>query len=124
MTGRGETAPHKSNCPNAYLWGTQMGEAKRRVAAGAYNKPNTVFHHTSTLRTNLIWMSGVIDIEGRSPPVVHPRLGVLQGNPFGRRAFKDFPPVAGSRPSAAFQSVCKRHFSASRRRTVRPARSG
>ena len=26
----------------------------------------TVYHHTSTVRTNLIWMSGVIEVEGKS----------------------------------------------------------
>ncbi|MDO8360974.1 MAG: hypothetical protein Q7T08_13195 [Devosia sp.] len=71
-----------------------MGEAKRRRAMGGEALPTTVFHHTSTLRTNLIWMSGVIELEGRCPPVMHPRLGVLRTESLARRAFSDFPALA------------------------------
>ena len=38
-----------------------MGAAKRK----RQNRVPTVYHHTSTLRTNLIWMSGVIEVEGK-----------------------------------------------------------
>ena len=42
-----------------------MGEAKRKRLADRA----VVYHHTSTLRTHFIWMSGVIELEGKSPPV-------------------------------------------------------
>ena len=64
-----------------------MGEAKRRQGAVA-------FHHTSSLRTNLIWMSGVIDVEGKSAPVFHPKLGRLATSAVPRRPMRDFPPLA------------------------------
>ena len=48
-----------------------MGEAKRKRGNAAVS---TVYHHTSTLRTNLIWMSGVIQIEGKSAGIIHPQL--------------------------------------------------
>lgn len=69
-----------------------MGEAKRRreAADGAL----TVYHHTSTLRTNMIWMSGVIDLEGRCPPVRHPQLGEIRTSAKPRRAMADFPALA------------------------------
>jgi hypothetical protein len=70
-----------------------MGEAKRRKLASARGD-GVVYHHTSTLRTNLLWMSGVIELEGRSPPVVHPQLGEVRTDALARRALKDFPPVA------------------------------
>jgi hypothetical protein len=70
-----------------------MGEAKRRKLASAEGAC-VVYHHTSTLRTNLLWMSGVIELEGRSPPVVHPQLGEVRTDALARRALKDFPPVA------------------------------
>lgn len=67
-----------------------MGEAKRRQG-----KPvDTVYHHTSTLRTNLIWMSGVIELEGRSEGAFHPVLGEVKVNALSRRALNDFPPLA------------------------------
>ena len=44
-----------------------MGEAKRKSLA----ERTIIYHHTSTLGTNLIWMSGVIELEGKSPPVIH-----------------------------------------------------
>jgi hypothetical protein len=44
-----------------------MGQAKVRKAQ---SQP-TLFHHTSTLRTNQLWMSGVIQVEGKSGPVIH-----------------------------------------------------
>jgi hypothetical protein len=67
-----------------------MGEAKRRQACGM-----VVYHHTSTLRTNLIWMSGVIEIEGKGRDAFHPHLGVIKSDTVGlRRACRDFPPLA------------------------------
>lgn len=54
----------------------------------------TVYHHTSILRTNLIWMSGVIEVEGRSPGVIHPLLGRIQTEVSARRSCTDFPPLA------------------------------
>lgn len=67
-----------------------MGQAKLRRA----NAVPTVYHHTSTLRTNLIWMAGVIEIEGKSDPVFHPDLGELRLDANLRRAMHDFPPLA------------------------------
>jgi hypothetical protein len=67
-----------------------MGEAKRKRLADR----NVVYHHTSTLRTHMIWMSGVINLEGQSPDVIHPHLGQIKTDVFARRAMKDFPPVA------------------------------
>lgn len=67
-----------------------MGEAKRRRA----NAGTVVYHHTSTLRTNLIWMSGVIEVEGKSEGVFHPAIGEIRTDVLARRATKDFPPVA------------------------------
>jgi hypothetical protein len=54
----------------------------------------TVYHHTSTLRTNLIWMSGVIEVEGKSKGVLHPQIGEIRTDAKVRRALKDFLPVA------------------------------
>jgi hypothetical protein len=42
-----------------------MGEAKRKRLADR----TVVYLHTSTLQTHFIWMSGVIELEGKSPPV-------------------------------------------------------
>jgi hypothetical protein len=70
-----------------------MGEAKRRRLAAAAGAP-VVYHHTSTLRTNMIWMSGVIDLEGRCPPVLHPQLGEITTSATRRRAMSDFPALA------------------------------
>lgn len=53
-----------------------------------------VYHHTSTLSTNLIWMSGIVEIEGRQQAPLHPELGEVQFDPRFRRDFVDFPPVA------------------------------
>jgi hypothetical protein len=66
-----------------------MGEAKRRKAAG----PTTVYHHTSTLRTNLLWMSGVIKPEGQVSGALHPVLGEIKTDALMRRPMKDFPPL-------------------------------
>jgi hypothetical protein len=69
-----------------------VGEAKRRKAVRA---AGIVYHHTSTLRTNLIWMSGVIQIEGQGEAPVHPQLGKMPVAATSlRRAVKDFPAVA------------------------------
>jgi hypothetical protein len=70
-----------------------MGEAKRRQAA-QFGRGPVVYHHTSTLRTNLIWMSGLIEVEGKTPPVCHPHLGEIRTDALARRALKDFPPLA------------------------------
>lgn len=70
-----------------------MGEAKRRKLA-AKNSGPMVFHHTSTLRTNLIWMSGYIEVEGNIPPVLHPELGEIETDASLRRGMHDFPPLA------------------------------
>ena len=67
-----------------------MGQAKLRRA----NAVPVVYHHTSTLRTNLIWMAGVIEIEGKSDPVFHPDLGELTLDANLRRAMHDCPPLA------------------------------
>lgn len=67
-----------------------MGQAKLKRA----NAVPMAYHHTSTLRTNLIWMAGVIEVEGRSGPVIHPQLGELKLNANLRRAMRDFPPLA------------------------------
>jgi hypothetical protein len=66
------------------------GAAKRR----RQHQVPTIYHHTSTLRTNLIWMSGVIEVEGKSGAVIHPHLGEIRTDPKIRRAMKDFPAVA------------------------------
>jgi hypothetical protein len=39
-------------------------------------------------------MSGVIEVEGKSPPVIHPQLGTIHMDALARRAMTDFPPVA------------------------------
>lgn len=67
-----------------------MGEAKRRRTAPS----DVIYHHTSTLRTNLIWMSGVIDLEGRSEGALHPKLGLIETDAKIRRPMKDFPALA------------------------------
>jgi len=67
-----------------------MGEAKRRAAMRA----NVIYHHTSTLRTNLIWMSGVIQLEGHSKGAQHPVLGEILTDVSARRPCVDFPPLA------------------------------
>lgn len=65
-----------------------MGEAKRR------NQVPMVYHHTSTLRTNLLWMSGVIEVEGQGEDAIHPQLGVVGHGASLRRSMNDFPPLA------------------------------
>jgi len=67
-----------------------MGEAKWRRE----NAVPTVYHHTSTLRTNLIWMSGVIEVEGKGGTVIHPKLGEIGCDATMRRPMKEFPPLA------------------------------
>lgn len=67
-----------------------MGEAKKRRS----QQPSVVYHHTSTLRTNLIWMSGVIELEGNSKGAFHPDLGEIQTDVTARRPCIDFPPLA------------------------------
>jgi hypothetical protein len=67
-----------------------MGQARlRRLAAVP-----TVYHHTSTLRTNLLWMSGVVQVEGKSEGAFHPQLGEIKTDALARRGLEDFPPVA------------------------------
>lgn len=67
-----------------------MGEAKRKRSLPL----TTVYHHTSSLRTNLIWMSGVIQLEGRGENALHPDLGEIGQSTALRRALRDFPPLA------------------------------
>ncbi|MER9170933.1 hypothetical protein NKI12_26985 [Mesorhizobium australicum] len=67
-----------------------MGEAKRRRE----NAAQTVYHHSSTLRTNLIWMTGFIEVEGKSQGAIHPKLGEIKTDAITRRAMNDFPAVA------------------------------
>ena len=67
-----------------------MGEAKRRRASAVA----TIYHHTSTLRTNLIWMSGMIDLEANKKSVLHPQLGEIGTDALMRRSMREFPPVA------------------------------
>lgn len=67
-----------------------MSEAKRRKLMAV----PTVYHHTSTLRTNLLWMSGVIEVEGSGEPALHPHFGSINTNANLRRAFEDFPRLA------------------------------
>lgn len=66
-----------------------MGESKRRRELQA----QLVYHHTSTLRTNMLWMSGQILPEGKMPPAIHPQLGQVLTDATMRRAMKDFPPL-------------------------------
>ncbi|WP_133258037.1 hypothetical protein, partial [Roseicella frigidaeris] len=66
-----------------------MGQAKRRREEGV----RVVYHHTSTLRTNLLWMSGVIQVEGQSEGVIHPDLGEILTDATLRRPMRDFPPL-------------------------------
>ena len=70
-----------------------MGEAKRRQQRNATSGP-IVYHHTSTLRTNLLWMSGVIEVEGKGGEALHPQIGAIKTDVLLRRAMRDFPPVA------------------------------
>lgn len=69
-----------------------MGEAKRRKLAQAAGR--MIYHHTSTLRTNLIWMSGQIELEGRGLPAFHPIIGTISTNALLRRPMRDFPALA------------------------------
>jgi hypothetical protein len=66
----------------------RQARSKRRV------EPAVVYHHTSLLWTNQIWMSGVIDIEGKPRHAVHPVLGEVGPAPSLRSEVKDFPPLA------------------------------
>jgi hypothetical protein len=81
-----------------------MGEAKRRRLAVV----PTVYHHTSTLRTNLIWMSGVIQVEGNSKGVMHPQLGEVKTEALFRRPMRDFPPVAWFTTRIEIPGILKR----------------
>jgi hypothetical protein len=85
-----------------------MGEAKRRKAAAA---ALTVYHHTSSLRTNLIWMAGVIEREGQGKEPVHPEMEFMQfaRGAYLRRPMKDFPPVAWFTTQIAIPN-CLRHW--------------
>lgn len=68
-----------------------MGQAKLRKLSLA----PTVYHHTSVLRTNEIWMSGVIAREGEGKPAMHPQLGEVSNSPVTlRRPMQDFPALA------------------------------
>jgi hypothetical protein len=70
-----------------------MGQAKRRQQQNAALGP-VVYHHTSTLRTNLLWMSGVIEVEGSGRQPLHPQLGTIKTDVLRRRALNDFRAVA------------------------------
>jgi hypothetical protein len=70
-----------------------MGEAKRRRQQNS-TLDRVVYHHTSTLRTNLLWMSGVVEVEGKGHEPLHPHIGVIKTDVLRRRAMQDFPPVA------------------------------
>ena len=67
-----------------------VGEARRRREMAV----PTVYHHTSMLRTNLIWMSGVIALEGSGGRVLHPHLGEIKSDLKMRRPVQDFPALA------------------------------
>ena len=69
-----------------------MGEAKRRRQNSTLDR--VVYHHSSTLRTNLLWMSGVVEVEGKGREPLHPHIGVIKTDVLRRRAMQDFPPVA------------------------------
>lgn len=69
---------------------SKVGEAKRRRDELA----GLIWHHTSILRTNLIWMSGVIELEGRSKGAVHPAFGPIMTDATFRRPMRDFPALA------------------------------
>jgi hypothetical protein len=70
-----------------------MGQAKQRRLQNA-TLDRVVYHHTSTLRTNLLWMSGVIEVEGNGREPLHPHIGVIKTDVLRRRAMQDFPPLA------------------------------
>lgn len=80
----------KDGCLGVLKGEAVMGEAKRRRESAI----PMVYHHTSSLRTNLIWMSGVIEVEGKSKGVFHPQLGEIKTDASLRRGLKDFPAVA------------------------------
>jgi hypothetical protein len=67
-----------------------MGQARSKRLA----EPKVVYHHTSLLWTNQIWMSGVIDVEGKPRRALHPVLGEVSAAPSLRRGFEDFPRLA------------------------------
>lgn len=66
-----------------------MGEARRRKSTPA----SVLYHHTSTLRTNQLWMAECILPEGRMAPVLHPDLGEVRTDARFRRRMVDFPAV-------------------------------
>jgi len=66
-----------------------MGQAKLKKTSAP-----VVYHHTSTLRTNLIWMSGVIELEGKGDVPIHPQIGPIHTDVLLRRPLKDFPSLA------------------------------
>jgi hypothetical protein len=57
------------------------------------NAVPTVYHHTSSLRTNEIWMSGKIKLEGQQPEALHPKLGTIKTDANRRRSMTDFAPL-------------------------------
>jgi len=78
----------RTNLLTVRLWGVfDLGEAKR----GAERERRMIWHHTSILRTNHLWMSGFILREGENPPVIHPHIGNLHSDAGFRRPMKDFP---------------------------------
>jgi len=68
-----------------------MGDAKRRKA----DSRKLIYHHTSILRTNLLWMAGEILPENHGKKALHPQLGEIDasGTVTLRRKFEDFPPL-------------------------------
>jgi hypothetical protein len=77
--------------------GERMGEAKRRREAAADTDPGTIYHHSSILMTNRIWMDGVLKPDGPGTDIIeHPKLeaGIKLGaREKLRRACQDFPPL-------------------------------
>ncbi|WP_156029581.1 hypothetical protein [Ancylobacter sp. FA202] len=67
-----------------------MGQAK--IKAG--RQSDVAYHHTSSLYTNLIWMSGYIDLEGTNREVIHPKIGKIRSPLSLRRGVQDFPRLA------------------------------
>jgi hypothetical protein len=67
-----------------------VGEARSKRR----DEPAVVYHHTSIVWTNQIWMSGVIDVEGKPRRALHPALGEVGAGPSLRPGFNDFPPLA------------------------------
>jgi hypothetical protein len=84
-----------------------MGEAKRRAGRGA--DPSVIYHHTSTLYTSFIWMSGSLRPEGAELSTIpHPHCpeGLPSRREHARRACADFPPLVWSRANWKSPGAC------------------